>query len=82
VGGSPGSGLYGTRPAAERKELTEPKQHRATFSQLRAAEYLDLGTLQKLTGRPADDFPRVVVKELLDNALDAAETTGGAPKDE
>jgi DNA topoisomerase VI subunit B len=60
--------------------MPEPKLHRTTFSQSRAAEYLDLGTLQKLTGRTADDFPRVVVKELLDNALDAAETAGvGVP---
>jgi len=73
-----GRGSTGSRPTAERKELTEPKLYRTTFSQSRAAEYLDLGALQKLTGRPADDFPRVVVKELLDNALDAAETAGVA----
>jgi hypothetical protein len=54
--------------------LTAPRLHRTTFSQSRAAEYLDLDTLQKLTARPASDFPCVVVKELLDNALDAAET--------
>src|SRR5215204_2480264 len=54
--------------------MTELRLHRTTFSQSRAAEYLDLETLQKLTGRPAQDFPLVVVKELLDNALDAAET--------
>ena len=58
--------------------MPEPKLHRTTFSQSRAAEYLDLGTLQKLTGRTVDDFWRVVVKELLDNALDAAETAGVA----
>jgi hypothetical protein len=53
---------------------------RRAFSQSRAAEYLRLETLQKMTGRGFTDFPRVVVKELLDNALDAAETAGIAPQ--
>lgn len=56
------------------------KIERRAFSQLRVAEYLRFETLQKMTGRSFRDFPRVVVKELLDNALDAVETAGSAPQ--
>jgi DNA topoisomerase VI subunit B len=33
-----------------------------------------------MTGQPADRFPDVVVKELIDNGLDAAEMAGVIPK--
>ena len=52
---------------------------RTAFSQSRAAEYLRLDTLVKMAGRTAQDFPRVVVKELMDNALDGAESAGRPP---
>lgn len=52
---------------------------RVVFSTPRAAEFLELRSLQSQTGQPADEFGSVVIKELLDNALDAAETAGAAP---
>jgi DNA topoisomerase VI subunit B len=53
---------------------------RTAFSQSRAAEYLRLDTLVKMAGRQALDFPRVVVKELMDNALDGAESARRPPE--
>lgn len=53
---------------------------RQTFSISRAAEYFDAKELEKLTGQPQHKFAAVVLKELLDNALDAAETAGRAPE--
>lgn len=54
-----------------------PREHFATS---RAADFLEVRALQTQTGQPARRFGAVVVKELLDNALDAAETAGVAPE--
>jgi DNA topoisomerase VI subunit B len=45
----------------------------------RAAEYFSVAELQTLTGQPRQRFVSVVVKELLDNSLDACEAAGVAP---
>jgi DNA topoisomerase VI subunit B len=52
---------------------------RTVFATSRAAEFLELRALQAQTGQPAGAFGHVVVKELLDNALDGAESAGAAP---
>ena len=49
-----------------------------TFSRL--AEFCTLRELEKQTGHDANDWPIYIVKELLDNALDAAEEAGIAPQ--
>ncbi len=68
-------------PSARTSHLTSaPAQQRTTFSTPRAAEFLDKHNLQSQTGRPADRFGDVVVKELLDNALDAAEAATPRPE--
>ena len=46
---------------------------------LRSGEFLELRALQAQTGQHVDAFGDVVVKELLDNALDAAETASREP---
>ena len=56
-----------------------PTVKRTVFATPRAGEFLELRALQAQTGQPAEAFGHVVVKELLDNALDAAETAGRAP---
>jgi DNA topoisomerase VI subunit B len=53
---------------------------RTTFDTPRAAEFLELRALQSQTGQTADHFGDVVVKELIDNALDAAESAGVPPE--
>ena len=58
---------------------TGPTVKRTVFSTPRSGEFLELRALQAQTGQPAEAFGHVVVKELLDNALDAAETAGRAP---
>ena len=58
---------------------TSPTVKRTVFSTPRSAEFLELRALQAQTGQHAEAFGHVVVKELLDNALDAAETASRAP---
>jgi hypothetical protein len=45
----------------------------------REAEYFTVRELQTLTGQQQHRFVSVILKELLDNAIDAAETAGVAP---
>ena len=56
-----------------------PTVERTVFATPRAAEFLELRALQAQTGQPVEAFGHIVVKELLDNALDGAETAGRAP---
>jgi hypothetical protein len=56
-----------------------PAVTRTVFATPRAVEFLELRALQAQTGQPVDAFGDVVVKELLDNALDGAETARRAP---
>jgi hypothetical protein len=60
-------------------DVTAPLQ-REMFATPRASEYFDLRALQASTGQPARRFAEVVLKELVDNALDAAETAGVQPE--
>jgi len=53
---------------------------RVVFDTSRAAEFLERRALQAQTGRLADQFGEVVLKELVDNALDAAESAKVAPE--
>lgn len=59
--------------------MSAPILERQHFSIARAAEYFKLSELQAQTGQPANQFLHVVLKELLDNALDAAEKAIVAP---
>ena len=52
---------------------------RKTFRVSRLAEFASVAELIKTTGHPVSDWPLVIVKELADNALDAAEEAGKAP---
>jgi DNA topoisomerase VI subunit B len=52
---------------------------RTVFATSRAAEFLQVATLQTLTGQPSYRFADVVLKELLDNALDACEAAEVEP---
>ncbi len=53
---------------------------RTVFSTPRAAEFFDPEALQTLTSQPRGRFGDVVVKELIDNALDACESAGVTPQ--
>jgi DNA topoisomerase VI subunit B len=56
------------------------KLERTTFETSRDAEYFSLSGLTKQTGQRPDRFAEVVIKELADNALDAAEYARVAPE--
>src|SRR5215510_15036480 len=53
---------------------------RETFEISRASEYFDLGELEKQTGQPRSRFGEVVLKELIDNGIDAAESAEIPPE--
>ena len=57
-----------------------PKLQRTTFKTSRAAQYVEARALTAMTGQSESKFADVVVKELIDNALDACETSGTAPE--
>jgi hypothetical protein len=60
--------------------VTAPVLERRTFSVSRAADFLEQRALVSQTGQPVTRFGDVVVKELLDNALDACETAKVSPE--
>ena len=53
---------------------------RSHFEIHRAAEYFTAKELTAQTGQGSSRFPHVIVKELIDNALDAAECAGVNPQ--
>jgi hypothetical protein len=61
-------------PQKQRHKLT-----RVPFQVSRLMEFCSLRELQNQTGHDVWDWPAVVLKELLDNALDACEEAGVAP---
>jgi hypothetical protein len=52
---------------------------RKTFTTSRVAEFCTQSELVRLTGHAVEYWPRYILKELVDNALDAAEEAGTAP---
>ena len=53
---------------------------RKTFRTSRLADFASVSELIKQTGHPPENWPLVIVKELVDNALDEAEKAGTAPE--
>ena len=66
-------------PAAATKSKPEPKLTRVAFKVSRLMEFCSERELQNQTGHAFYDWPLVVGKELMDNALDAAEEAEVAP---
>jgi Histidine kinase-, DNA gyrase B-, and HSP90-like ATPase len=60
--------------------MSAPVLERRTFSVGRAADFLEARALVSQTGQPLHRFGDVVIKELLDNALDACESAGVQPE--
>jgi hypothetical protein len=52
------------------------KLQRTTFKTSRAAQYVEARALQAMTGQSRGHFADVVVKENMDDAVDACETAG------
>jgi histidine kinase/DNA gyrase B/HSP90-like ATPase len=62
-----------------RKSKEEPKLTRVAFRVSRLMEFCTKRELQNQTGHGVYDWPLVVLKELMDNALDACEEAEVAP---
>ena len=65
---------------ANRKNSEAGKLERTTFEESRTKEYFDARELQTMTGQPTRQFAAVILRELVDNGLDAAEKKGVIPK--
>ena len=59
--------------------MNAPSLVRKTFKTSRLAEFCSQKELVNQTGHSVEDWPLVVLKELLDNALGGAEEAGIAP---
>ena len=59
---------------------SEPRLDRTTFTTSRLLDFCNERELTAQIGHPIDDWPLVIVKELVDNALDACEEAGIAPE--
>jgi DNA topoisomerase VI subunit B len=62
---------------------TKPRGHtldRETFTTSRLSEFCSQKELTSQTGHSTEQWPLVILKELLDNALDACEEAGIAPE--
>lgn len=55
------------------------KLDRTTFATSRLLDFCSEKELTAQTGHPVKDWPRVVIKELIDNAMDACEEAGIPP---
>src|SRR5690242_9556563 len=58
----------------------QSRLNRETFRTSRLLEFCSKKELVAQTGHEVDDWPHVVIKELVDNAIDAAEEVGVAPQ--
>ena len=56
-----------------------PTLERKTFAVSRLAEFASAPELTKQIGHPLEHWPAVIFKEIVDNAIDAAEEKGEAP---
>src|SRR5215216_2660727 len=59
--------------------MTAKQLARTTFSTSRLLDFASVKELTAQTGHEDGEWPLVIVKELLDNALDACEEAGIAP---
>ncbi|MFA5924726.1 MAG: ATP-binding protein [Methylococcaceae bacterium] len=68
-----------SNPGSRTNEEQQCNYTRNHFQISRSAEYFDAKELQAQTGQPISVFGEVVLKELIDNALDACESAGIDP---
>jgi hypothetical protein len=66
--------------SAKVKPNGKPRLERATFTTSRLLDYCSEKSLTLEIGHGRDEWPLVVLKELMDNALDACEDVGIAPE--
>lgn len=59
--------------------MNAPSLSRHVFKTSRLAEFSSKKELVNQTGHAVEDWPLVILKELLDNGLDACEEAGIAP---
>jgi DNA topoisomerase VI subunit B len=59
--------------------MSAPALARKAFSTSRLAEFASVPELARQTGQPPANWPLTIIKELVDNSIDAAEEAGVAP---
>jgi hypothetical protein len=74
------AGLRGLPSAADQRKVgMSALAPRTTFSTSRLLEFCSRKELVAQTGHEPDDWPLVIIKELIENSLDSAEEAGVAP---
>src|SRR4051812_42932985 len=70
-----------TKPKANKKRALsdEPTLKRTTFKTNRELDFLSEKELVYQTGHAVNDWPLVILKELIDNSLDACEESNVSP---
>src|SRR5262245_13849372 len=68
------------KPKTATRKKPEPKLTRVAFKVSRLMEFCSERELQNQTGHAFQDWPLVVAKEVVDNALDACEEAEVAPE--
>jgi hypothetical protein len=67
-------------PAPHQRHSVSPRLERVAFKTSRLLDFVGTRELIAQIGHGVEDWPLVVLKELADNALDAAEEAGVAPE--
>jgi DNA topoisomerase VI subunit B len=67
------------RQAATTNGKFPPRLERVTFQTSREMDFFSERELVTQTGHPRDEWPLVIIKEVIDNALDACEEAGVSP---
>src|SRR4051812_27209089 len=67
------------RPRRKKRKEKQSKLTRVAFKVSRLMEFCTRRELQNQTGHSVDDWPLVVLKELMDNGLDGCEEAEIAP---
>jgi hypothetical protein len=67
------------KPANQSKAKPQPKLTRVAFKVSRLMEFCTKRELQNQTGHGVEDWPLVVLKEVMDNSLDGCEEAEVAP---
>src|SRR3954466_15132116 len=67
-------------PAIAAPRFMQARLNREIFRVSRLLEFCSERELIAQTGHPVEDWPLVVIKELIDNAIDSAEEAGVAPQ--
>ena len=75
-----GENVKTRQPQQSKKQALSPRLNRTTFCTSREMDFFSAKELVTQTGHEVEEWPLVILKELIDNALDACEEAGTPPE--